>query len=190
MIGTLFRNKRPISQAETLYAAIAEQARHPALFRAGGAPDTVEGRFDVLAMHMTLVLSRLKSAGPAGLALAEPLQREFFDSLDDAMRRLGVGDTAVARKVRRMAEAFYGRYGAYEAALQANDSAALADAVSRNLFGEAAAATAPAFARYMRSARAALDEASAPDGLADSVRALAALADAVFAEETRHDVEA
>lgn len=190
MIGTLFRNKRSTSQAETLFSAIAEQARHPALYIGGAAPDTVEGRFDVLAIHMALALSRLKSAGPAGLALAEPLQREFFDSLDDAMRRLGVGDTAVARKVRRMAEAFYGRFLAYEAALDAADAAALADAVSRNLFGETQAATGPAFARYMMAARDRLAASSAPDGLAEAVRALAALANAVFGDGDRHDGKA
>ena len=181
MIGQLFRNNRRPSQAETHYRAIADLALRPVFFAEGGAPDTVEGRFDVLAFHMAMVLSRLKQAGAASRALVEPLQREFFASLDDAMRRLGVGDMAVARKVRRMAEAFYGRYLAYEKALVADDAQALEEALSRNIFGAERAVAAARFATYMQEARAIL--AAADDNhLLSALEEVRAVADRIFAE--------
>jgi cytochrome b pre-mRNA-processing protein 3 len=184
MIGQLFRNNRRPSQAETLYGAIADLALRPAFFAGGGAPDTVEGRFDVLALHMGLVLSRLRQDEAAARALAEPLQREFFASLDDAMRRLGVGDMSVARKVRRMAEAFYGRFIAYEKALEESDKEALERAISRNIFGAEHAPPAALFAAYMLDVHARLAATGVQD-LAPALEAMAKSAALIFEEESR-----
>jgi cytochrome b pre-mRNA-processing protein 3 len=182
MIGQLFRNNRRPSQAETHFQAIAGLALQPVFFANGGAPDTVEGRFDVLALHMALVLSRLKRSGDSH-PLIEPLQREFFSSLDDAMRRLGVGDMAVARKVRRMAEAFYGRFLAYEKSLAAGDPKILEEAISRNLFGAQQAAEAGRFASYMIEANAVLSAAD-DSALLAALGEIHAVADRVFASNS------
>ncbi|MEO0400010.1 MAG: ubiquinol-cytochrome C chaperone family protein [Pseudomonadota bacterium] len=135
-----FLKKDPLRQtAISLYTEIVAAARRPEFFAEGRAPDTVEGRFEVLSLHMYLVLRRLKSEGAPGKALSQKLFDVFFQNMDDSLRELGVGDLTVGKKIRKMAEAFYGRTGAYEDALSDNDEASkttkLAGAVARNVMG-------------------------------------------------------
>ena len=143
--------------ARRLYAAAAAQARAPGFYRAG-APDTVDGRFDLLMLHVFLLIRRLRRDGPAGAALAQALFDEAFADMDRALREMGVGDLGVPKRIDAMAKAFYGRAAAYDAALDAPDDADLRRALGRNLFETE---TAPAaFAAYVRGAEARL--ASAP----------------------------
>jgi cytochrome b pre-mRNA-processing protein 3 len=105
--------------AERLHAAAVTQARTPALYARMGAPDTVEGRFEVLCAHVILLLDRLK--GERGLALEarQTLFDVFVSHLDGAMREMGVGDLAMGKRMRRLGEAFYGRLQAYDEAFGA-----------------------------------------------------------------------
>jgi cytochrome b pre-mRNA-processing protein 3 len=170
MILRLLRKDRVQSQAETLYAAIAEQARAPGLYLGGGTPDTLAGRFDQLALHVFLLLRRLKREGQTGEKLSIAVQQFFFQRLDDALRELGVGDLSVGKKIRSLAEAFYGRAGAYEKAL-AEDGGALAAALARNVLETERVSAAEPLARYVRAADAAL--AAAPfQALESAVRNL------------------
>lgn len=173
MILSLLRKDRVQSQAETLYAAIAEQARAPGLYLGGATPDTLAGRFDQLALHVFLVLRRLKPEGRDGEKLSMALQSYFFQRLDDALRELGVGDLSVGKKIRALAEAFYGRAAAYEKALAANDDS-LAAALARNVLETERVAAAEPLARYVREADAML--AAAPiDRLPGAIESLGAL---------------
>ena len=180
MIGALFRKDRVRSQAETLYAAIADQARAPDLYALCGAPDTPEGRFDMLALHMVLAIDRLRRDAPATDRLVRLVQEIFFESLDSALREMGVGDLSVGRKMRGLAEAFYGRYSAYD---QAGTSDALEAAIARNALGSDDPMAARRLAGYFRQAQSALADASADD-LPDAIRRLAALSREVG--EARH----
>ncbi len=155
MIEALFRKDRSRSQAESLYAALAEQARAPDFYVRAAAPDTAEGRFDVLALHMFLAIDRLKKDGPASDRPIRLLQEIFFKSLDSALREMGVGDLSVGRKIRALAEAFYGRVAAYERALAA-DRPTLCAALARNILGSDDHARAAALADYVVAARDAL----------------------------------
>lgn len=112
------------------YEAIVAAARHPAFYARWGVGDTLDGRFDMIALHTWLVLDRLKGAAPA---FRQALVDEFFRDMDRSLREMGVGDLSVAKKVRKMAEVFYGRIAAYDTAVAA-EGTALADALARNVF--------------------------------------------------------
>ncbi|MBI4183763.1 MAG: ubiquinol-cytochrome C chaperone [Proteobacteria bacterium] len=164
-----FPFRRPSHEEEaarSLYRAIVRQARAPAFFGALGVPDTAEGRFETLALHAFLVLRRLKGEGRAGAGLAQALFDLMFAEIDVSLRELGVGDLGVGRKVRALAEGFYGRIRAYELGLAAEDATVLSAALRRNLYGVAGAAAAPEaldrVAGYVRREAAAL--AAAPLG--------------------------
>lgn len=155
----LFRRRRSDPAAERLYAALVAQARVEAFYRAGRVPDTLDGRFELVALHAFLLLRRLKAAGPAGADLAQALFDRMFVDMDESLREIGVGDLGVGRRVKQMAQAFYGRAGAYEAALETGEAGALEAALRRNLYGTVPAEEGlplAAMAGYLRQAAAAL----------------------------------
>jgi cytochrome b pre-mRNA-processing protein 3 len=150
-LKSLFRKDPARSQAEALYDALAAQARMPEFFLAGGVPDTPEGRFDLLSVHMFLGIRRLRAEGPGGAKSTRLLQEVFFERLDSALREMGVGDLSVGRKIRGLAEAFYGRYSSYEQNLNA-DGDALEHALARNVYASPDPACAVALAAYVKKA--------------------------------------
>jgi cytochrome b pre-mRNA-processing protein 3 len=133
-----------------LHLAIVTQARQPAFYTALGVPDTLDGRFELIALHGFLVMHRLK-ADPAGTELARDLAETIFDDLDASLREMGAGDLGVGRRVKKMGEAFYGRIAAYDAGLA--DGGDLRDALRRNLYGtvQPAAETLAAAEIYVRN---------------------------------------
>lgn len=150
MLG-LFRREDPArSAAWRLQRAIAQRARSPVFHTAFAVPDNVDGRFDLFTLHAFLVLERLKAsgAGDAGQALAN----EIFASFEAALREMGVSDAGFSRRIKAMANAFYGRVGVYDAA---QSEEALAQALLRNLYrGEDHGLEARALGHYMQAVRA------------------------------------
>lgn len=146
----------PRANIRGLYGMIVAQARAPLFYTAYDVPDTVEGRFDMIVLHVYLVSRRLRTAGAAARAISQEVFDLFFQDMDASMRELGVGDLSVPKKIRAMGEAFYGRAGAYDAAI--DDAGKLAAALQRNVFaGEAAAAVnARRLAAYVQAADAGL----------------------------------
>jgi cytochrome b pre-mRNA-processing protein 3 len=131
---------------------IVAQARSPAFYLGYGVPDTVAGRLDMILLHLLLVLRRL-TLEVAPPAVGQRLFDRFCQDIDDNFREMGVGDLAVPKKMQKVAEAFYGRAQAYEAALAANDLAALEAAIARNVFGATATPLGVrSLAAYMREA--------------------------------------
>jgi len=112
-----------------LFERAAAQARTPALYRDGGVPDTVEGRFECYALHVDLVLYRLKGQGAEAAEVGQALFDKFLDNLDEGLRDMGVGDLSVGKKMRKLGEAIYGRMKGYDGALDT----ALADAAAPDL---------------------------------------------------------
>lgn len=159
MFQRLRLNEGPSANILGLYGAIVAQAREPLFYSAYGVPDTVEGRFDMVLLHVYLVSRRLMRAGEPARATAQDVFDLFFRDMDASMRELGVGDLAVPKKVRAMGEAFYGRAGAYDAALADEDDGKLAASLQRNVFGGDAGAEAAArrLAGYVRAAVEKLD---------------------------------
>ena len=158
----LFRPDPVAAAAERLRFAALAQARRPAFFLAWGMPDSLDGRFETLCLHVFLVLRRLQAEGATARPLAQALLDATVADLDRMLRELGVGDLGVARRIRAMGEGLMGRIAAYDAALGAADEAALGAALRRNLWGtlrtpaEPAPAALAAACRYLREATAAL----------------------------------
>jgi cytochrome b pre-mRNA-processing protein 3 len=128
-----FRKPRvaPPGTIEAIYGMIVTQAREPLFYRDLAVPDTVNGRFDLVLLHLWLVLRRLKSAG-SGPALSQALFDHFCADMDDNLREMGVGDQAVPKRMRAFGEAFYGRTAAYDMALS-ESSEAFAGAICKNV---------------------------------------------------------
>lgn len=146
--------------ADRLYAAIMAAARRPQLYLALRAPDTMEGRFEMLALHAAPALRRLDELGKAGDDRAADLAKELADAifrhLDHTLREQGVGDLAVPKRIKKFAEHFYGRLAVYEDAASRGDDAALRRALARNVLGdESRAVEAAALAQATLAMRAA-----------------------------------
>lgn len=119
-----------------LYSAIVAQARRPEFFTDSGVPDTLEGRFELIALHAWLVMKRLEQGGREAAPFNQALFDHMFADMDRALRELGVGDLGVGKQVKDMAQHFYGRAAAYGAGLAAGaDPAVLEAALDRNLYG-------------------------------------------------------
>ena len=130
----MFRRRKPEDDfAATIYNRVAEQARTAELFESCGIPDTLDGRFDSLALHAALMIDRLRRE-PDG----EPLSQAFFDAmfrhLDLTLREIGIQDLGVGRRIKIMAEGLHGRALAYRQALQGGETP-LADVLRRNAYG-------------------------------------------------------
>jgi len=156
----LFRGSR-VWTIDALYGAIVAQARLPVLYAGFGVPDTIEGRFDMIVLHLVLVLRRLRHE--AQLAkLAQGLFDSFCRDMDHNLREMGVGDLSVPKEMTRLGEAFYGRQRAYEEALSGADgAAALATALWRNVFSGDRPRAAALLAAYALHAAARLDATDA-----------------------------
>jgi cytochrome b pre-mRNA-processing protein 3 len=131
----LFR-RSPKPTITALYGAIVAQARHAEFYQNCAVPDTVLGRFDMIVMHLVLVLRRLRAGDPETRAVAQGVFDAFCRDMDDNLREMGIGDQAVPDHMRRVGEAFYGRAQAYEAALQEGEDTALVAALARNVYAE------------------------------------------------------
>jgi cytochrome b pre-mRNA-processing protein 3 len=157
----LFRRK-PVEPALALYATIVAAARQPKFYADWGVPDTLDGRFDVLVMHMYLAIDRLKDFGVPTANLRQVLTDTFFAQMDATLREVGVGDLTVGKKVRKMAEAFFGRVTAYNAAIEKADDS-LTAAVARNVFNDTPNHHAADVAMWMRQAKARLQSQNLED---------------------------
>ena len=170
MIFRLFRRGPTAGTIDALYGAIVAQARRPAFYTGYGVPDTVEGRFDLIVLHLVLVLAQIGStpgqdrrqADGAERAIGQKLFDEFCRDLDDNLREMGVGDLAVPNRMRGFGEAFYGRQAAYLAALATPDRRELENALARNIFSETRTGHGPA--RLAAYVRAALSQFQAQNG--------------------------
>lgn len=130
----MFRRRKPADEfAATLYARTAERARGAELFESCGIPDTLDGRFDALALHAALVIDRLRQE-PDGEALSQAFFDAMFRHLDLTLREIGIQDLGVGRRIKIMAEGFHGRALAYREAL-AGGPTPLAEVLRRNAYG-------------------------------------------------------
>ncbi|MDQ4088337.1 MAG: ubiquinol-cytochrome C chaperone [Pseudomonadota bacterium] len=131
----IFRGSNRREALEPLYRAIVAAGRDPGWYREGKVPDTLDGRFDMLAALMALVLLRLEKEGD-GLREASVLLTEtFIDDMDATLRQIGIGDYVVGKHVGRMMSALGGRLTAFRAAREGGRR--FDDAVRRNIFHDA-----------------------------------------------------
>lgn len=139
MIFGIFKKKnqnQPIVDRQ--YAALTSAARIPYFYSDLGVPDTVMGRFEMLSVVMILFFRRTSKSASSGQELAQEIVDAFFQDIDHSIRELGIGDQSVPKRMKKLAGMFYGRLETYAAALEKNDVQALADALRRNIYPQAA----------------------------------------------------
>lgn len=119
--------------ADTLYRALVAEARRPDWYARGGVPDSLDGRFDMLALVVALAMLRLEASAESG-ALNAALAERFIADMDGSLRQMGIGDQNVGKEVGRMMSALGGRLGAYRDAATAGSAEAWDAALARNLW--------------------------------------------------------
>jgi cytochrome b pre-mRNA-processing protein 3 len=145
---------------DQLHGKIVAASRRPSLYTDLGVPDTFEGRFEMVTLFAGLVMRRLTKLSGIGTELAQELADSVFRHFDVALREIGIGDVTVPKRLKRMAESFYGRNKAYGEGLDEPGSERLASALARNVYGAGDVALAPMavrLAQFVRSAADALD---------------------------------
>jgi cytochrome b pre-mRNA-processing protein 3 len=157
-----FRKPRtpPRGTIEAIYGMIVAQAREPLFYQALGVPDTVNGRFDMVLLHLWMVLRRLKPGDGEGLSQA--LFDHFCSDMDANLREMGVGDLTVPKRMQAFGQAFYGRSAAYDKALAAGPEP-MAQALNKNIYNGQNIESARRLATYAADAIAVLahgDEAA------------------------------
>lgn len=120
--------------AERLYRDLVNQARMPVFYRELGVPDTPEGRFEMVGLHVALVVRRLRAAGRPGRALAQELFDLMLADMDESLRHLGIGDLSVGRQMKRLAGHFYARLSVLDRALATVPAAPLAPMLRTNVY--------------------------------------------------------
>lgn len=125
------RKPAPPSAVQDLYRALVARSREKPFYQDWRVPDTIDGRFDLLTLHAFLVFESLKGQGPAAGELGSKLADVIFTGFDEALRELGISDFGMGRRIRNMADAFYGRLHHYGLA---HTQTELAAAVQRNLY--------------------------------------------------------
>jgi cytochrome b pre-mRNA-processing protein 3 len=120
--------------ARQLYVHAVHQARRPEFYLHWNVPDTADGRFDMVVLHVVLVMRRLKRDRDQSAETAQARFDLMFADMDQNLREMGVGDIGIGKRVKAMAKSFFGRLAAYDFALSAGDDIALCAALRRNLY--------------------------------------------------------
>ncbi|MDF1737349.1 MAG: ubiquinol-cytochrome C chaperone family protein [Minwuia sp.] len=120
--------------AHALYSMAGGQARLPYFYTDWKVADTFDGRFDLLVLHVHLLIRRANKEARPAPRLAQFLFDVMLKDLDQGLRLSGVGDIGIGHRVKKMTHAYYGRATAYDAALDAGDGVALQEALHRNVF--------------------------------------------------------
>lgn len=151
ILDSLFRRRRLELPSSLIYGALVAQARDPWFYGELGVPDTVEGRFEMIALHGFLVLNRLKMEKSDGEQLAQAIFDLMFADMDRNLREMGVGDLGIAKRVKALIKGFYGRIKVYDEGVSGADELPLVAALDRNVFdGTAADGVAQTLAVYLR----------------------------------------
>lgn len=171
LLERLFKVRPAVEVGKRLYAGAVAQARQPVFYLDFGVPDTREGRFELYTLHVALLVRRLRGQGEQATETSQALFDAYLRGLDDALRELGSSDLSVAKKMKKLGQAFYGRAKAYDEALDAlPDRDALRRLIGRTVFDDEAAATAAALADYAIRAQVALDNQAVESLFAGEVR--------------------
>jgi cytochrome b pre-mRNA-processing protein 3 len=109
MFGWWTDRRKQKRRGQALFDRAAAAARVPELYLDGGVADTTDGRFEMLCLHMVVLLDRVQRVPADGALLARAANEAFVETMDDTMRQMGVGDLAVPRKVKKAAAALYDR---------------------------------------------------------------------------------
>ena len=133
LLKRLFGNTEPDPKMKLvpLYNQIVAKAREPHWYVEGQVPDSIDGRFDMVAAILSLVLLRLEEDAARGQDMAH-LTEVFVDDMDGQLREVGIGDMIVGKHIGQIMGAVGGRLGAFREALA--DTAKLDEAILRNIY--------------------------------------------------------
>ena len=123
------KKQNSIKSANLAYGALVAQARKPVFYTTHAVADTIDGRFDMVALHLFIVLRRLDTIN-GGQDMQQHLADITIADMDQSVREMGVGDTGVSKRIMAMAQAFWGRFEAYKHAT--NET--MVDAIVKNVF--------------------------------------------------------
>ena len=167
----LFARRRYERAGFMLYNSAVSAARDPVFYTELGVPDTLDGRFDLVGVHVFLLIDRLRGAPEPGPVIAQAVFDAMFADMDFNLREMGVGDMSVSKRMKEMWEAFHGRAQAYAAAIEAGPAAdpdPLAEALGRNVWRGGAPRGAPAalaaLVRHQHAEMAAIPVSQFADG--------------------------
>lgn len=150
MLRWLKRRNETARTAGELYGRVVAAARQPVFYREFGVPDTPEGRFELVALHLFMALEALRRSAPRERGIPQRTIEAFVTDIDDCMREMGVGDVVVPKRVRRAAGAFYERAGAYRAALERGTEDAIAEVLQTYVYeGQGSDDNVSSLARYV-----------------------------------------
>ena len=166
----MFTRRRPVATIPALYGTIVAQARSPIFYTEYAVPDTVNGRFDMIVLHLALLTDRTEIEGVELRMLGQDLFDHFCQEMDDNLREMGIGDLKVPKEMQKVAEAFYGRRVAYRSALAQTGDGALTAALVRNVYC-GAVDRAPQASRLAAYVRTAVHALAAQTGLRDGALA-------------------
>ena len=158
-LKSLFQKSESQVPVARIYQIAVDQARTSELYEKYGVPDTVDGRFEMVTLHIFLILRRLKGAKSPEADISQALFDYMFEDMDLSLREMGAGDMGVGKRVKAVVQAFYGRVASYEEGLAATGDE-LVKAIERNVFGtvDAPGDAAARLAEYVRIQNQVLSE--------------------------------
>jgi cytochrome b pre-mRNA-processing protein 3 len=160
MLKNLFRSRERDRPGLALYEAAVAQARQPGFYRVLGVADQIDARFELYTLQVLLLVMRLREEPSpdtqAGAEAGQDLFDVYVSALDNSLRELGVHDVTMAKKMRKLGEALYGRMTTYEPAIRQGDATTLAAALARNVYETEDAGSGRGLADYALAARAML----------------------------------
>lgn len=162
MLNAIRRSAGLRALSARLETQITARARAPVFYAVLDVPDTIDGRFDMLALHAAPVLERAEEAGERDLA--QSLVDAIFVSFDEGLRQLGAGDVGMSRRMKKMASAFFGRMQAYR---EARDQASLETAITRNIYRGVPSQHAATVSSYVMAMRSHLAKCTPAEGVLD-----------------------
>lgn len=151
MILYRFRKSADQKAVYATYASIVAQSRQVKFYADWAVPDTVTGRFDMISLHLSLLMRRLKTGEAPTRNFSQSLFDLFFKDMDRSLREMGAGDMAVPKRIQKMGELFYGLLAGLTDALDGNDDAALAEVLKRNVYSDEQNPHIGDLAAYVRS---------------------------------------
>jgi len=162
MLKNLFRSRDRVRPGLALYEAAVTQARQPGFYRVLGVTDQIDARFELYTLHVLLLVMRLREEPEPDTQVGAEAGQDLFDvyvsALDNSLRELGVHDVTMAKKMRKLGEALYGRMTAYEPAIREGNAVTLAAGLARNVYESQDPDVGAGLAAYALAARTRLAE--------------------------------
>ncbi|MBL1420313.1 MAG: ubiquinol-cytochrome C chaperone [Alphaproteobacteria bacterium] len=136
-LGIYFGRERQEKQrADALYNHLIAASRNPMLYGSSGAPDTANGRFELIILHIFMLFRRMQDNDDQVQFIKQKTFDCFLENMDVNLREIGVGPDGVPKRIQKMLENFYGRAAAYQSAIDENDVEKLAEVIARNFYAD------------------------------------------------------